>query len=76
MQRLAADGIKVAKNGYVVVTSGYAVDVFDRYRTVIMRVVTNFTVTNMAFAGRDYKQLWVMGVGGIARVTTDWEGQY
>lgn len=76
VQSLAADGMKVAKNGYVVTTSGYAVDVFDRYGTVILRVATNFTVTNMAFAGRDYKQLWLLGVDGIARVAMNWEGQY
>lgn len=76
VQSLAADGMKVAKNGYIVATSGYAVDVFERYGTVIMRVATNFTVTNMAFAGSDYKQLWLTGVGGIARVTMNWKGQY
>ena len=76
VQSLAADGMKVAKNGWIVATSGYAVDIFDHYGTVILRIATNFTVTNMGFAGADYKQLWLTGVGGIARVTMNWEGQY
>ena len=76
VQSLAADGMKVAKNGWIATTSGYAVDVFDGYGTVILRIATNFTVTNLAFAGADYKQLWLIGVGGIARVRMNWEGQY
>lgn len=76
IQSLAADGIKVAKNGYIVTTAGYGVDIFDHYGTVIARITTNFTVNNMAFAGPDYKQLWITGVGGISRVVLNWEGQY
>jgi hypothetical protein len=41
-----------------------------------MREATNVTAMNMAFAGSDYKQLWLTGVGGIARVTMNWEGMY
>lgn len=76
VQSLAPDGMKVAANGYIVTTSGWGVDIFDRYGTVILRIATNFTVNNMAFAGSDLKQLWLLGVGGIARVKMNWEGQY
>jgi len=47
-----------------------------RWLEEIMREATNVTAMNMAFAGSDYKQLWLTGVGGIARVTMNWEGMY
>ncbi|KAI9775566.1 MAG: hypothetical protein M1816_005895 [Peltula sp. TS41687] len=76
VQSLAPDGMKVAANGYIITTSGWGADIFDRYGTVMVRIATNFTVNNMAFAGPDLKQLWLTGVGGIARVEMNLEGQY
>ncbi|MCJ1267137.1 hypothetical protein MMC22_007022 [Lobaria immixta] len=35
IQSLAAHGMKVAKNGYIVTTAGYGVDIFDHHGTVI-----------------------------------------
>ena len=76
VQSLDANGMKVAKNGMIVATSGYVVDMFNWYGTVILRVATNFTVTNMAFAGKDYKHLLLLEVGGFASVTMNLEWQY
>lgn len=68
------DGIKVAANGLVVAATGKGVDVFDEFGHYIMRAQTNFTVNNVAFAGPDLKQLWMVGGGGVARLTWDLEG--
>lgn len=50
------------------------VDVLDPYGTVLLRIVTTFAVNNLVFAGPDYKQLWLVGVGGVSRVNWDLEG--
>ncbi|KAJ4397578.1 hypothetical protein N0V93_001810 [Gnomoniopsis smithogilvyi] len=68
------DGIKVAENGLIVCATGKGVDVFDEYGHYIMRAQTNFTVNNLAFAGPDLKQLWMVGGGGVAKVTWDLAG--
>lgn len=62
------DGVKVARNGWVVAAAGHGVDVVDEGGTLVVRVQTNFTVLNLAWAGRDWEDLWLVGVGGVARV--------
>ena len=74
-QSLAPDGMKVAKNGYVLAATGSGVDVLDSRGTYIMRIQTNFTVNQFAWAGADYRQIWMTGVGGIARATLNLPGQ-
>ncbi|KAK8017820.1 riboflavin transporter MCH5 [Apiospora rasikravindrae] len=70
------DGLKIAKNGYIVVGSGLSngVDVIDPYGSVILRIQTDHPVENMAFGGPDLKTLFLVGIGGISRVTWDLEG--
>ena len=50
-----------------------SVDVLDSYGILILRIATTFTVANLQFAGPDYKQLWLVGRGAVARV--EWELQ-
>ncbi|KAI9841698.1 MAG: hypothetical protein M1837_000430 [Sclerophora amabilis] len=69
------DGLKVARNGYIVTGAGKGVDVLDTYGTLLVRVQTNYTVQNFAWTGPDYKTLWVMGQGGISKVEWNLQGQ-
>lgn len=50
-----------------------SVDVLDSYGTYILRIATTFSVNNFQFAGRDFKQLWLVGSGAVARV--EWQLQ-
>ncbi|KAF3930411.1 Gluconolactonase [Dactylellina cionopaga] len=69
------DGVKVATNGYLVTGAGLGVDVIDPEEgTVVMRIQTDYPVQNLAFAGKDRKQLWMVGVGGVTRVNWELEG--
>ena len=67
------DGLKVARNGYVVTATGMGVDVLDEMGTLLARVQTNYTVQNFAWTGSELKTLWLVGEGGISRV--EWELQ-
>lgn len=49
-------------------------DVLDPYGTLLLRIVATFLVNNFVFAGPDYKQLWLVGQGGVSRVNWDLEG--
>lgn len=69
------DGLKVARNGYVVTGAGRGVDVIDEDGTLLVRVQTNFVVQNFAWTGKDLKTLWLMGNGGVAKVEWDLQGQ-
>ncbi|KAA8649551.1 SMP-30/gluconolactonase/LRE family protein [Aspergillus tanneri] len=69
------DGIKVAKNGYVVTATGHGVDVLDEFGVHIMRVQTNFTVLNVVWAGEEYMDLWMVGYNGVGRVKWALEGK-
>ena len=69
------DGLKVARNGYVVTGSGQGVDVLDEDGTLLVRVQTNYTVQNFAWTGSDLNTLWLMGNGGISQVEWNLQGQ-
>ncbi|MCJ1448411.1 MAG: hypothetical protein MMC23_008926 [Stictis urceolatum] len=69
------DGLKVAKNGYVVTGAGFGVDVLDDRGALLVRIQTNYTVQNFAWTGKDLKEFWLMGNGGISRVKWELEGQ-
>ena len=69
------DGLKVAKNGYVVTGAGKGVDVLDADGTLLVRVQTNYTVQNFAWTGKDLKTLWIVGAGGISKVEWNLQGQ-
>ena len=84
--KVAANGyvLVAAGKGYVVILKKLlavmlidlqrSVDVLDEWGTYILRVTTNFTVNNFAFAGRDLKQLWMVGQRGVAMVKWELQG--
>lgn len=72
---LAPDGLKVARNGYIVTATGSGVDVIDQVGTLLVRVQTNYTVQNFAWTGPELKTLWLMGQGGISKVEWNLQGQ-
>ncbi len=69
------DGLKVARNGYVLTAAGKGVDVLDCFGTLLVRIQTNYTVQNFAWTGSDYKTLWLVGQGGISKVVWNLQGQ-
>ncbi|KAB8230946.1 hypothetical protein BDV23DRAFT_183780 [Aspergillus alliaceus] len=70
------DGLKVARNGYVVTASGNGLSVMDQYGDMIMRVQTNFSVNNFIWSdANDYREVWLVGMGGVARLKWDLQGQ-
>ncbi|MCJ1369488.1 hypothetical protein MMC20_000699 [Loxospora ochrophaea] len=74
-QDLVPDGLKIARNGYVVTGAGKGVDVLDAEGTLLVRVQTNYTVQNFAWTGSDWQTFWMMGEGGISKVEWDLRGQ-
>ena len=62
------DGIKISRDGYLVVGAGNGVDVLTSEGSPVLRVNMNFTVANIAFVGRDGEELWAVGQKGAARV--------
>lgn len=74
-QDAVPDGLKVAKNGYVVTAAGQGVDVLDATGTLLVRVQTNYSVNNFAWTGPDLKTLWLTGIGGVSKVEWDLQGQ-
>ena len=70
----APDGLKVAQNGYLVTATGHGVDVLDAGGTPLVRIQTNFTAVNIAFAGPKGNELWIVGEEGVARVKWNLQG--
>ncbi|ETS77636.1 hypothetical protein PFICI_09698 [Pestalotiopsis fici W106-1] len=68
------DGIKVARNGYVVVATGSGVDVLDPAGIPVLRIQTDFTVLNIVWAGQEHTDLWMVGYQKVARVKWALEG--
>ena len=64
----APDGMKVSRDGYLVVGAGHGVDVLTAEGRPVLRVSMNFTVANIAFVGKDGEELWAVGQYGAARV--------
>ena len=71
----ARDGLKVARNWYIVTATGAGVDVLDPLGTLLVRVQTNYTVQNFAWTGPKLKTLWLMGLGGMSKVEWNLQGQ-
>ena len=66
------DGIKVSQDGYVLTATGYGIDVLTPDGMPVVRVLTNFTVVNIAWVGRGdgetVGELWAVGKLGVARI--------
>ncbi|PVH92474.1 putative gluconolactonase precursor [Periconia macrospinosa] len=70
------DGLKVARNGYIVTATGNGLSVLDQYGDMILRVQTNFTANNFIWTDvDDYREVWIVGQGGVARVKWNLQGQ-
>ncbi|KAL9125546.1 MAG: hypothetical protein Q9217_005257 [Psora testacea] len=67
-QGLIADGLRLARNGYLVTAAGRGADVLDARGELILRVKTGFVIESVAFAGKNMTELWLMGTGAIGRV--------
>ncbi|KAL8729203.1 MAG: hypothetical protein Q9181_005088 [Wetmoreana brouardii] len=74
-QDRSPDGLKVARNGYVVTGTGKGVDVLSETGDLLVRVQTNYTVQNFAWVGKGLREFWMMGQGGISRVRWELQGQ-
>lgn len=70
------DGLKVARNGMLVVGSGLStgVDIIAQDGTPVARIQTTHAVENIAWTGEDLKTLWLVGIGGMSRVEFDLQG--
>lgn len=67
-EELAPDGYHVAGNGFLVGSSGLGVDVLSPWGELLVRIQTDFVVNNVQFVGRELDELWLFGIGKIARV--------
>ncbi|KAE8141633.1 hypothetical protein BDV38DRAFT_278987 [Aspergillus pseudotamarii] len=72
----APDGIKTSREGYLVSATGKGIVVLTDEGEPLVRVQTNFTVINIAFAGQDRDELWAIGKGGVARIRWGLKGSY
>ena len=72
----APDGLKTARNGYVLVAGGLVpgVDILDASGSQIARIQTSHAVENFQWTGKDLKTLWLTGIGGITKVEFDLQG--
>lgn len=64
----AADGLQIASNGYLVAASGYSIDIMDETGILLVQIQAPFRVNSIAFAGKNMDELWLVGLGNIARV--------
>ncbi|CZR68619.1 related to lactonohydrolase [Phialocephala subalpina] len=62
------DGMKIDVLGNLWTASGRGADVIDPAGNLIGKVQTNFTVTNLVFTGDNLRDLWLVGLGGVAKV--------
>ena len=63
------DGLKVSREGYVLTGTGSSVEVLDPEGELLLSIQTNYTAVNMNWAGQDLDELWIVGFGGVSRVT-------
>ncbi|KAF4177947.1 hypothetical protein CNMCM8927_000595 [Aspergillus lentulus] len=68
------DGIKMARNGYIVTATGHGVDVLDPNGVHVLRVQADFSVINIAWAGKEGTDLWMVGYQKVGRVRWALEG--
>ncbi len=68
------DGLKVARNGYLLTGTGGGVDVLDEEGVLLVSVRTNYTAVNVNWSGKGFETLWVVGVGGVSEITLDLPG--
>jgi len=67
-QECTTDGFHVASNGFLVGATGLGVDVLTPFGELVVRIQTDFLIGNIQFAGPELSELWLFGIGKIARV--------
>ena len=67
-EEFADDGFHVSSEGYLIGAAGNSIDVLSPYGKLLVKIITNYTVNNVQFAGPDRSDLWLFGMGGISRV--------
>ncbi|KAJ5667476.1 Lactonohydrolase [Penicillium longicatenatum] len=73
-QKWLPDGLRVADNGYVLVGVGDGIDILDPNGELLVKIQTTFTAVGNTWAGREAKDLWITGVGGVQKVTMNLPG--
>ena len=68
------DGLKVARNGYLVTGAGNGVDILDERGILLVTIKTNYTAVNANWAGKDFEDLWIVGFGGVSKITFNLPG--
>jgi sugar lactone lactonase YvrE len=63
------DGLKVSREGYVLTGSGNSAEVLDSEGELLLSIQTNCTAVNVNWAGADLDVLWIVGLGGVSRIT-------
>ena len=63
------DGLKVLIEVYVLTGTGSSVEVLSPEGELLVSIQTNFTAVNVNWAGADLGELWIVGLGGVSRVT-------
>lgn len=71
----ATDGVRCARNGYVVTATGAGLDVIDQTGKLLVRVQLPFNTQNFIWTGKDYNTIWATGNGAVAKIEMDLPGQ-
>ena len=61
------DGVKVSRSGIIYTSAGIFVDVVSPGGVLLGKIRTPGLMQNLQFAGPNYDQLWIVGIGGIYR---------
>ena len=68
------DGLKVARNGYILTGTSGGVDILDEEGTILATIKTNYTAVNLNWSGKNFETLWIVGVGGVSEITLNLPG--
>jgi sugar lactone lactonase YvrE len=68
------DGIKVTPAGNLYSAAGIFVDIVSPDGDLMGKLRFPGIIANVAFAGRDYNELWIVGISGIFRVKIEESG--
>lgn len=69
---LVPEGLKCARDGYIVTANGRGVDVLDPLGQLLVTVQTNYTVNNLEFAGPDARNYGLLVLEGLAKSNEIW----
>jgi sugar lactone lactonase YvrE len=61
------DGVKVSRSGIIYTAAGIFVDVISPEGVLLGKIRTPESMQNLIFAGPEYDELWIVGIGGVFR---------